>query len=68
VHMVYHILTIRTKPWGFIKSSVQNKVVHMQLSLLLSFYMKRRLGSYMVSTTTGFPVEIVEALAPQPHR
>jgi hypothetical protein len=40
----------------------------MELSLRLSFYLKRSLGGYTVGTTAGFPVEIVEALAPQPHR
>jgi hypothetical protein len=44
-----------------------NQVVHMELSLNLSFYLKRNLEGYMVGTTVGFPVEIVEALAPQPH-
>jgi hypothetical protein len=40
----------------------------MELSLRLSFYLRRSLGGYTVGTTAGFPVEIVEALAPQPHR
>jgi hypothetical protein len=37
----------------------------MQLSLGLSFYLKRSLRGNMVGTTTGFQVKIVEALAPQ---
>jgi hypothetical protein len=66
--MPHHILTIRTELWGFIKSSTQNKAIHMELSLCLSFYLKHSLGGYTVGTTAGFPVEILEALAPQPHR
>jgi hypothetical protein len=37
----------------------------MEFSLYLSFYHRRGLGGYTVGTTTEFPVEIVEALAPQ---
>jgi hypothetical protein len=37
----------------------------MQLSLHLSFHLRHSLGCYMVDTTVGFQVEIVEALAPQ---
>jgi hypothetical protein len=37
----------------------------MELSLRLSFYLRRSLGGYKVGTTAGFVVEIVEALAPQ---
>jgi hypothetical protein len=40
-------------------------LVHMELSLCLSFYLRCSLGGYTVSTTVGFPVEIMEALAPQ---
>jgi hypothetical protein len=40
----------------------------MKLSLCLSFYLRRSLGGYTVGTTAGFPVKIVEALAPQSHR
>jgi hypothetical protein len=36
----------------------------MKLSLYLSFYFRHILGVYMVGTTAGFPVEIVEAIAP----
>jgi hypothetical protein len=61
----HHILTTRMEPWGFIKSSTQNKVVHMELSLRLSFYIRCSLRSYTVGTTAGFPIKIVEALAPQ---
>jgi hypothetical protein len=52
----------------FIKSSVLYLLVHMEFSLYLSFYLRCSLGGYTVSTTTGFLVEIVEALAPQSHR
>jgi hypothetical protein len=50
--------------WGFIKSLVLYQSIHMKLSLYLSFYLRHSLRSYMVGTTAGFPVEIVEALAP----
>jgi hypothetical protein len=36
----------------------------MELSLCLSFYLRRSLGGYKVGTTVGFPVEIMETLAP----
>jgi hypothetical protein len=49
---------------GFIKSSAQNKVVQIELSLHLSFHPRRSLGGYMVGTNTGFPVKTVEALGP----
>jgi hypothetical protein len=68
VRMPYHILTTQTEPWGFIKLSVQNKAVQIELSLRLSFYLRCSLGGYTVGTTTGFPAKIVEALAQQPHR
>jgi hypothetical protein len=32
-----HLLTTQMKPWGFIKPSAQNKAVHMELSLRLTF-------------------------------
>jgi hypothetical protein len=53
--------------WDFIKSSVLYLSVHMELSLCLRFYLRRSLRSYMVGTTVGFPVKIMEALAPQSH-
>jgi hypothetical protein len=56
-----------TEPWDFIKSSTLHLSVHMELSLCLSFYLKRSLGGYTVGTTAGFPVKIMEALAPQSH-
>jgi hypothetical protein len=52
--MSHHILTTQIELWGFIKSSVQNKAVHMELSLRLSFHLRRNLGGYMVGTTAGF--------------
>jgi hypothetical protein len=64
VSIPHHILTIQMEPWGLIKSSVQNQVVHMKLSLCLSFYLRCSLRIYIVGTTMGFLVEIVEALAP----
>jgi hypothetical protein len=64
VRMLHHILTTQMEPWGFIKSSVQNKVVHIELSFCLSFHLRRSLRGYIVATTIGFLIEIVEALAP----
>jgi hypothetical protein len=49
------------EPWGFIKSSAQNKVVHMEFSFHLSFQLSRSLGGYTVRTTTGFRVMTMEA-------
>jgi hypothetical protein len=65
VRMPHHILTTRMEPLGFFNSLAQNKAVHMELSLRLSFYLRRGLGGYTVGTTVGFPDEIVEALAPE---
>jgi hypothetical protein len=56
VHISHHILTTQTKPWDIIKLSAQNKAVHVELSLRLSFYLRCSLGGYTVGTTTGFPV------------
>jgi hypothetical protein len=67
MHMRQHILTTRMEPRNFSKSLAQNNAVHMELSLHLSFYLRHSLGGYTVGTITGFPVKIVEALAPQPH-
>jgi hypothetical protein len=67
VRTPHHILTTQMEPRGFIKSSVQNKAVHMELRLRLTFYLRRSLGGYMVGTTEGFPIEIIETLAPQSH-
>jgi hypothetical protein len=36
----------------------------MEFSLRLSFYLRCSLGGYMVGTTAGFLVKIMEALAP----
>jgi capsule polysaccharide modification protein KpsS len=58
------ILTTQMESWGFFKSSVSYLLVHMELSLHLSFYLRHSLGGYTVDTTTGFPVMIVYALAP----
>jgi hypothetical protein len=67
VQIPLHILTTWTEQWDFIKSSALYLSVHMEFSLHLSFYLKRSLRGYTVGTTTGFPIEIVEALAPQSH-
>jgi hypothetical protein len=40
------------------------QLVHMKLSLRLSFYLRCSLGGYTVGTTLGFSVKIMEALAP----
>jgi hypothetical protein len=62
--MSHHFLTIRMEQWGFIKSSTQNKAVHMELSLRLSFQLRRILRGYTMGTTVGFQVAAMEALAP----
>jgi hypothetical protein len=54
--------------WDFIKLSILYLSVYMKLSFHLSFYLRHSLGGYMVGTTAGFPVEIVEDLAPQSYR
>jgi hypothetical protein len=68
MRMPHHILTTQTEPWGFNKSSVQNNVEHMELSLCLRFYLRRSLRGYTVGATMGFTIEIIEALALQPCR
>jgi hypothetical protein len=67
VCMPGHFLTIWMELWGFIKSSVQNKAIHMEHSLRLSFQLRRSLGGYTVGTTVGFRVTTVEALARRHH-
>jgi hypothetical protein len=67
MQMPHHILTTRMEPRGFLMPSTSNQVVHMEHSLRPSFDLRRNLGGYTVGTTAGFPVEIMEALAPQ-HR
>jgi hypothetical protein len=64
VQIQHHILITQMELWDFIKLSVLYLLVHMELSFRLSFYLRRSLGGYTVGTTAGFPVEIVEALAP----
>jgi hypothetical protein len=65
--MLRHFLTTRMELCGFIKSSAQNKVVHMKLSLRLSFQLRRSLRGYTMGATVGFSVATVEALALWPH-
>jgi hypothetical protein len=60
VCMPHHIMKTRMELWGFIKPSVQNKVVHMEVSLCLSFYLRCSLGGYTVVTTMGFPIETMQ--------
>jgi hypothetical protein len=36
----------------------------MELSLCLSLYLRHSPGGYTVDTTVGFPIKIMEALAP----
>jgi hypothetical protein len=67
VRILHHILTTWMEPLDFIKSSALYLLVHMDLSLLLSFYLRCSLEGYTVGTITGFPVKIMEALAPQSH-
>jgi hypothetical protein len=52
------------EPWGLIKSSAQNKVVHMKLSLCVSLQLSLNLGGYTMGTTTIFRVTTMEALTP----
>jgi hypothetical protein len=47
--------------WGFNKSSAQNKTVHMELSLRMSFQLRRNLKGYTVDTIVGFPIETMES-------
>jgi hypothetical protein len=54
MHMPHHILTTRMELWSFIKLSAQNKAVHIELSLCLSFYLRCNHSGYKVGTTTGF--------------
>jgi hypothetical protein len=67
VRILHHILPTQMELWDFIKSSALYLSVHMEVHLHLSFYLRRSLGGYTVGTTVGFPLRIVEALAPQPH-
>jgi hypothetical protein len=64
VRIPHHILTTRIEPCGFFKLSVLYLLVHMELSLWLSFYLRHSLEGYTVGTTAEFQVELVEALAP----
>jgi hypothetical protein len=68
VRISHHILTTQTEPWDFIKLSALYLSVHIEFSLRLSFYIKCSLRGYMVGTTAGIPIEIMEALALQSHR
>jgi hypothetical protein len=65
--MPHHFLITRTELWGFIKPLAQTYIVHMELSIRQSFQPRRNLGGYMVGTTVGFRVMIMEALAPWSH-
>jgi hypothetical protein len=51
------------EPWGFFELSASYLSVHMEHSLRLSFYLRHSLGGYIVDTTAGFAVKIMEALA-----
>jgi hypothetical protein len=59
VQMLHHILTTQIEPWGFIKPSASNQVVHTELSLCLSFCLRCSIGGYIVGTIMGFLVEMV---------
>jgi hypothetical protein len=67
VHSSHHLLTIWMEPWDFIKSSAHTYKVYMELKLCLSFQPRHSLGGYMVATTAGFWVVILEALASWSH-
>jgi hypothetical protein len=64
VRIRHHILTTRPEPSGFFKSSTLYLSEYMELSLRLSFYLRRNLWGYTVGTTAGFRVKLMEALAP----
>jgi hypothetical protein len=68
MRMPHHTLTTRMELRSFVKPLVRNKAINIKLSLRLNFYLRCSLGGYMVGTTTGFPLEIMKALAPQSHR
>jgi hypothetical protein len=68
VRILHHILTTQTEPWEFIKSLALYLSAHMELSLHLSFYLRRSLRGYMVGTIAGFLVEIMEAFGPKSRR
>jgi hypothetical protein len=68
VRILYHILTTQTEPWEFIKSLALYLSAHMELSLRLSFYLRRSLRGYTVGTIAGFLVEIMEAFASKSRR
>jgi hypothetical protein len=53
--------------WGLVKLSAQTYIVHMKLSLRLSFQPRRTLRGYTVGTTMGFRIMIMEALATWSH-
>jgi hypothetical protein len=65
MQLLHHILQLGRNCGATLMSSALNRTVHLQLSLCLSFYLRRSLGGYTVGTTARFLVEIVEALAPQ---
>jgi hypothetical protein len=48
-----HLLTTRTD-LGFHESSAKTKIIHMELSLRLSFQLSRSLGVYTVGTNVEF--------------
>jgi hypothetical protein len=52
---------------GLQRSSVQTKIVHVALSLHLSFQLSSSHWGYMVGTTAGSRGMTMEALAPWPH-
>jgi hypothetical protein len=41
-----HLMRTRMELWGFIKSSTENKAIHMEVSHHLSFQLRRNLGGY----------------------
>jgi hypothetical protein len=51
VRTPHHLLTTQTEPWGFLKPLAQNKPVHMELSINISFQLIHILGGYTVGTT-----------------
>jgi hypothetical protein len=52
--MLRLLLPTQMELWGFTKLSAQIYTTHMELSLCLSFQLRRSLRGYTVGTTAGF--------------
>jgi hypothetical protein len=54
VRTPHYLLATWMEPWGFIKPSAQNKSVHKELSIRLSFPRSHSLGGYVIGTIVEF--------------